>query len=165
MLALLASLLTSLAAGPSASMTCADQPASCDARWGEAAGPDVDDPTGYATPVEVDCPAPVAIGQMFSESCDGAPPDLWYRVSRFPDDGPAGTVAAGHRPRNPEALASASGLPPADSAHIPLASGQPLALAAGLPAVALGCDRTDFPRSTKAAPARWLTPPERPPRG
>ncbi len=63
MFALAFTFAAALAAMPSASVTCADGPASCDGSWAApvafTAGDESDDgPHEYATPAEVDCPEP-----------------------------------------------------------------------------------------------------------
>jgi hypothetical protein len=156
--------LTGLAATPSASVTCATEPASCDAAWLVVAAQDADEgPSDYATPAEVDCQLTVtaAVGQMFSEACDGSAPDLWYRVSREPAD-PAGSLAAARRGHGGSAPSSC-GAPPSPSRHVTPPDVQPLALTT-LPVLGLDSAPTDLPRDAQAPPGRTLAPPDRPPR-
>ena len=100
MLSLLATLLVSapLMAAPSASVTCADGPASCDAAWVFMGAPDADrdEPRDYATPAEVECPTPATGEDALGECAYEGPLDLWYRMSRFaePDPGAVGTAPA-----------------------------------------------------------------------
>ena len=100
MLSLLATLLASasLPAAPSASVTCADGPASCDAAWVFMGAPDADrdEPRDYATPAEVECPTPATGEAELGECADEGPFNLWYRMSRFaePDPGGVGTAPA-----------------------------------------------------------------------
>jgi hypothetical protein len=162
MLALLASMLISLPATPSASVSCPDWPASCDGAWVlRTAGTD-DGPRDYATPAEVECPT-VALGPMLSDECDQAPPDLWYRVSRFPDGGPAGTLAAARRPTG-DRVASSCGTPPSAPTRAVTPDAQPIALVAVPVFVATG-DAVDLPTDAQAPAGRALVPPDRPPRG
>jgi hypothetical protein len=173
MLALAVTFATALAAAPSASVTCADGPASCDSAWAAptafaADRQDEDDgadpgPPEYATPVEIDCsePAPAAAA-LASGECDEAPVAFWYRVSRYPESElPAGhlTPASPHRARG--AASVAGGAP--DVGQITRVTVQPVALAATtamLPAVTRRLEDTH----TQALPARALAPPDRPPR-
>jgi len=99
MLSLLVTLLASapLPAAPSASITCADGPASCDSAWVVMGAPaaDRDEPRDYATPAEVECPTPAGDADL-GECADEGPFDLWYRMSRFaqPDPGGVGSAPA-----------------------------------------------------------------------
>jgi hypothetical protein len=162
MFALVASMLMSLPAMPSASVTCADQPASCDANWVVvAAGDDEQRPRDYATPAEIECPTPAPTGPMLSGECDQAPPDLWYRVSRVPI-GPAGTLTAEQR-RAADDLASSFTAPPATPKRAATPDAQPLALVA-VPALTAGDAGAELPIDTQAPPGRCLVPPDRPPR-
>src|SRR5580765_5324731 len=132
MLAFLASLvLSALPATPSASVTCVDGPASWDGASVPAALAVADDgPRDYATPAEVDCPTPPP-GLAAAPECDVTPPpDLWYRVSQFPESERTGsTLTVGHRARGGRA-ASSCGAPPSDSGHLAPPHAQPLALTA-----------------------------------
>jgi hypothetical protein len=170
----LAYALIAPAAMPSASVTCAGWPASCDGTWATAADDgtadarddqDNDGPREYATPVEVDCPTPPeAPAAIASGECEEPPAlDLWYRVSRSPDSElPAGSLApAPRRARGGRGL-TAGGAP--DPGHLSAPDVQPLALVA-LPGLvpATGRDFADVTR--REIPARALAPPDRPPRG
>jgi hypothetical protein len=163
MLALLASMILSLPAMPSASVTCADQPASCDGAWIARAPVAVEnEPRDYATPAEIECPTPPPPSPLLSGDCDQAPPDLWYRVSRVPT-GPAGTLAAERR-QNASRLASSFTAPPARPEHAATPDAQPIALVA-VPVLAAGGAVADFPIDAQAPPGGCLVPPDRPPRG
>ena len=102
MLSLLATLLVSapLMAAPSASVTCADGPASCDAAWVFMGAPDADrdEPRDYATPAEVECPTPATGEDELGECAYEGPLDLWYRMSRFAEPE---SRRRGHRSRAP----------------------------------------------------------------
>src|SRR6266540_5481558 len=163
MLSLLASMLLSLPAMPSASVTCADGPASCGGAWVELDTAVTDDveSDGYATPAEVDCRMPAAIGQIFSDACDQSPPDLWYRVSREPDAGPAGTLSAARRQTASRATASCGGVPADPRAAWAPSDAQPVALVA-LPTFAAHTVAADSSPDTKHGPARHLVPLDRP---
>ena len=103
MLSLLATLLASasLPAAPSASITCADGPASCDSAWVVMGAPDAerDEPRDYATPAEVECPTPAGkaeLGECADEGPEGPIDSSGTRMSRFaqPDPGGVGTAPA-----------------------------------------------------------------------
>jgi hypothetical protein len=168
MLGLVLSLMVSAASAmPSAGVTCPDEPETCDgAAVALAASPSKDadadnGPRDYATPAEIDCPAP-GDGPIASSECDGAPVDLWYRVSRSPDsERPTGSLAPARRAR--ASHASSCGGRPADPAQLTAPDVQPLALFARHDVVATGA-RSPFLRDTRARPSRTLTPPDRPPR-
>ena len=169
MFALLASALLSLPTVPSsASVTCADRPASCDGAWGFRAAPTTGDdaagPRDYATPAEIECPTPApSAGPMLSGECDQTPPDLWYRVSRVPTGGPAGALALDRR-SSPIGFASSCGAPPATPQHAATPDAQPLALVA-VPVLLADDAGIDFLFDAQAPPGRCLVPPDRPPRG
>jgi hypothetical protein len=148
---------------PSASVTCADQPASCDSAWvvRVPAPPSDDEARDYATPAEIECPTPVPAGPMLSGDCDATPPDLWYRVSRVPI-GPAGTLTAEQR-RAADDLASSFTAPPATPKRAATPDAQPLALVA-IPALTAGDAGAELPIDAQAPPGRCLVPPDRPPR-
>jgi hypothetical protein len=138
MLALVASLLVSVAPTfPSASVTCPDGPASCDAGMVAmmALAAPVEDaveaPRQYATPAVIDCRTPVrlAVLQTLVGECDGMPRDASYRVSRYPEsEQGAGTMVPASRGRRPSS-AACDGLPPAGG-DLTVSPGQPVALCA-----------------------------------
>lgn len=160
---------TALAAAPSASVTCADGPASCDSAWAApvafVAQHDAGDlPTEYATPAEVDCPEPPQPPAVLaSGECSEAPAgNLWYRVSRYPEsESPAGRLAPGSSRRAHGAKTVSGGLP--DAGQISKLTIQPIALTA-LPALFPAVSRRLEDPRAQALPARALAPPDRPPR-
>ncbi|HLK91905.1 MAG TPA: hypothetical protein VKZ18_18580 [Polyangia bacterium] len=172
----LALAVTSSPAMPSASVTCAGWPASCDGAWGDsdnsnttAAGADdapadADAPREYATPVEVDCPTPPEPAPVATGECSEPPIlNLWYRVSRSPDsEAPTGSLAPAPRRARAVHLVSAGGAPD-PGVHLSAPDFQPLALVA-LPGLVPAGDRDLHDVSTRAVPARALAPPDRPPR-
>jgi hypothetical protein len=166
---------TALAAAPSASVTCADGPASCDAAWAApvafaADSQDDDDggPAEYATPAEVDCPEPPQPPALTpSGECSEAPAValnfFWYRVSRYPESElPAGRLAPTSGSRRAHAAKTIRGGLP-DAGQITKLTVQPIALTA-LPALFPAASRRLDDTSTQALPARALAPPDRPPR-
>jgi hypothetical protein len=164
---------TALAAAPSASVTCADGPASCDSAWAAQvafapdSGEDDDAPPEYATPVEIDCPEP-AQPPAFSASgeCSEAPTvalNFWYRVSRDPQSElPAGRLAPSSSSRRAHAARTVTGGLP-DFGQITKLTVQPIALTA-LPALFPAASRRLEDTRAQALPARALAPPDRPPR-
>lgn len=168
MLALAFTFAAALAAPPSASVTCADGPASCDSSWAAptAFAPDgapSEGPREYATPAEVDCPEPPQPPVVLaSGECSETPPDFWYRVSRYPESElPAGRMAptSGRRARSGKAVTG--GVP--DAGQLTKSTVQPVALtatAAPFPAVIRRLEDT----RAQALPSRALAPPDRPPR-
>jgi hypothetical protein len=168
MLGFVLSLVVSAASAmPSAEVTCPDEPETCDGAAIAAAMParketDDDGPRDYATPVEVDCPAP-GDGPIASGECDAAPLDLWYRVSRLPDnERPNGSLAPSPR-RARTGRGSSCGGGPLDPGHLTAPDVQPVALFA-LPGSAPAGARSLVFRDTQALPLRALAPPDRPPR-
>ncbi|HZL20915.1 MAG TPA: hypothetical protein VFG23_24490 [Polyangia bacterium] len=156
---------------PSAAVSCPGWPATCDgaalplaASTGDGDEGDGAGPREYATPAEIDCPTPpVANGPIASGECDGAPLDLWYRVSRLPDsERPAGSLMPMPR-RSRAAHGSASGGRPADPGQLSAPDLKPAVLFAPHDFVAT-VGRGLFVRSTDALPARVVAPPDRPPR-
>jgi hypothetical protein len=120
MLGLVVSLLASaVPALPSASLTCPDGPASCDAATVAAVAPapaPVETPRVYATPAVIDCrgTAVPAVLQTLVGECDGVPRDASYRVSRFPENEDSGlAMSPARQARDPRPGASCNGLPPA----------------------------------------------------
>jgi hypothetical protein len=167
MLGLVLSLVVSAApAMPSAGVTCPEGPATCDGAWvavaAAASTPVSEGPRDYATPAEVDCPAP-GDGPIAGGECENVPLDLWYRVSRLPDsERPNGALAP--EPRHARtARGSSCNSVPADPARVAAPDVQPLALFA-LPHVAPALERALPPQRARALPARGLAPPDRPPR-
>ena len=174
-LALTPAMPSAASAMPSASVTCPGWPASCDGAWGamavdaSAATPADDDgndgPRDYATPAEIDCPAPPeAPAQPFvaSGECSEPPLNLWYRVSRFPDSElPTGSLVPAPRRAQSNRGVSSGGAP--DVAHWSAPDLQPLALFA-LPGLVPTGARNHSDVSSRTIPARALAPPDRPPR-
>ncbi len=168
MLGFVAPLLVSAATVmPSASVTCAESPASCDAAWPTALAEGADEgPRDYATPAEVDCPSPID-GPMAANECDPVAPvplDAWYRVSRFPEsERPAGAWApAPRRARAFKPAAFTGGLP--DAGHWSRPDVQPVALSATLPTRTAPSRRAVFFSTAQEILARVIAPPDRPPR-
>lgn len=169
MISLLVSLLVSASPATSAfagSVTCPDDPASCDATWVERVRPIDEGPREYATPAEVDCPAPALAADSGAPAAVGecdAPPDLWYRASRLAD-GPfrkdGGLLPAKHR-RDTRTASSFD--PPREPAHLTAPELQPLALFA-LPSLSPEDRPAKTATSEEKLPRRALAPPDRPPR-
>jgi hypothetical protein len=158
---------TALPAAPSASVTCADGPASCDSAWpstpSTTTATDDDGPREYATPVEIDCPAPPQPPAVAaSGECSEPPVNLWFRVSRFPESElPAGRLSPGTARRAHGANVVTGGLP--DVGFLQKLNIQPIALHA-LPALYPTASRRRDEGRTQILPARALAPPDRPPR-
>jgi hypothetical protein len=156
---------------PSASVTCPGWPASCDAAWGAMAadapsGDAADDgPRDYATPAEIDCPAPPeapAQPSVATGECSEPPLNLWYRVSRFPDSElPTGSLVPAPRRARSNRGVSSNGA--SDVGHWSAPDLQPLALFA-LPGLVPTGVRNHSDISSRTIPARALAPPDRPPR-
>ena len=166
MLSLLATLLVSasLPAAPSASITCADGPASCDAAWvvmGAPAPADRDEPRDYATPAEVECPTPAGKAEL-GECADEGPLDLWYRMSRFAEPDPGGVGTAPAR-RSVTKITGSSYGAPHDASSRPGPDAPQVALFA-LPALPPADGVPDFSSDARGPTARPIAPPERPPR-
>jgi hypothetical protein len=174
MLGLVLSLVVSTASAmPSAAVTCPGWPATCDGAAVPPVAPseagdehsddrDADGHPEYATPAEIDCPAPLAAnGPIASGECDGAPLDLWYRVSRLPEsERPAGSLMPTSR-RSRAAHGSASGGGPADPGQLSAPSNRRRSSRC----------TTSWPRSavvsssdrrTRSPPAWWRRPIARP---
>ena len=169
MLALAFTFAATALAAPSASVTCADGPASCDGAWpapvafaADAANDDDDGPREYATPAEVDCPEPPqAAPVLASGECSETPAAFWYRVSRYAESElPTGRLAPSTR-RAHNAGAVAGGLP--DVGHFTKLTTQPMALVA-LPALFPAASRRFDHTWAQGLPTRALAPPDRPPR-
>lgn len=161
---------TALAAAPSASVTCADGPASCDSAWAApvafVAGSDSEGPREYATPAEIDCPeppqAPALPVVLASGECSEAPLDLWYRVSRYPESElPAGRMAPTSARRARGAKTVTGGVP--DAGQLTKSTVQPIALTAMTALIPAVTRRLEDTRA-QDLPARALAPPDRPPR-
>jgi hypothetical protein len=165
MLSLLATLLASasLPAAPSASVTCADGPASCDAAWVFMAPPAVDpaEPRDYATPAEVECPTPAGDADL-GECANDGPFDLWYRMSRFAEPDPGGVGTAPAR-RSVIKISSSSYGAPHDANPRTAPDAPQLALFA-VPALPPTDGALDFSTDARGPTARPIAPPERPPR-
>jgi len=153
----------------SASVTCADGPASCDAAavWLAPLAADGDDDAPlYATPAVVDCPAPAvpAVLQTLVGECDGTPLDFAYRASRYPESEQArGSLAPGKQGRERHSgIAACDRVPPA-GAVLTLSPVQPVALFA-LPALVLATRDAPPPAHVFTLVFRATDPPERPPR-
>jgi hypothetical protein len=159
---------TALAAVPSASVTCADGPASCDGAWAAPvafvadADTTTDGPREYATPAEVDCPEPPQPPAVLaSGECSETPAAFWYRVSRYAEsEQPAGRLAPSSR-RAHGSRVVADGVP--DLASITKLMTQPMALVA-LPALFPAVSRRLDDTCAQVLPWRALAPPDRPPR-
>jgi hypothetical protein len=179
MLGLVISVLVSAAPGgmPSAGVSCADGPASCDAAWGAVADDsdaDADADAGdgtlaardYATPAVIECPSPVvpAVLQVMFGECDGTPRDAWYRVSRYPEsEQGAGAFVTRGRERVRTSISTCSGLPPEGSDLLtPTGSPQPLATVA-LPDLLPPTAGWSATGAAIQVPTRTLDPPDRPP--
>jgi hypothetical protein len=160
MVGVLVALVLSQPAMPSASVTCPNEPASCDAAWIVAAADAPEGPRDYATPAEVDCEAPVAAGQELATECETSSLDFWYRVSRLPDRD-AGSLVPTRHPRGSR-VTPACGVPP-DHGQPSAPQLQPLALFA-VPTLMPIDVSADLPAETRRLPARVLAPPDRPPR-
>jgi hypothetical protein len=167
MLSLLATLLASasLPAVPSASVTCADGPASCDAAWVFMAPPAVDgggdEPRDYATPAEVECPTPAGDAAL-GECADEGPFDLWYRMSRFAEPDPGGVGTAPAR-RSTTKIANAAYGAPHDVPPRTAPDAPQMALFA-VPALPPTDGAPEFSTDARGPAARPIAPPERPPR-
>ncbi|HXU63673.1 MAG TPA: hypothetical protein VN962_18375 [Polyangia bacterium] len=164
---------TALAGAPSASVTCADGPASCDSAWAApfafaADRGDDEAPAEYATPAEVDCPEPPQPPALTpSGECSEAPAVALnffrYRVSRYPESElPAGRLAPMSGSRRAHAAPTLTRGAP-DAAPMTRLTLQPMALTA-LPALFPAAARRLEDTRAQALPARALAPPDRPPR-
>jgi hypothetical protein len=158
MVGVIVALVLSQPAMPSASVTCPDEPASCDAAWA-ATAPDDARPRDYATPVEVDCEDSTADEAVTTE-CELTSLDFWYRVSRTPDRD-SGTLVAARHGRGSR-VTPACGAPP-DRGQPSAPQLQPLALFA-VPTLMPIEAPADLRAETRRLPQRGLAPPDRPPR-
>jgi len=162
-------LVSAMPARASASVTCPDEPATCDGAALRAAADDgdaVELPRRYATPAVVDCrlPAVPAVMQTLVGECDGTPRDTYYRASRDPESEQGGrTLVSAPQNRDPRlSLSACHGVPP-EGVDLPLSPAQPLALFA-LPDLVLAAGEARPPAHTFLLPSRTTDPPERPPR-
>jgi hypothetical protein len=158
MVGVLVALVLSQPAMPSASVTCPEEPASCDAAWVAPAA--ADGPRDYATPAEVDCEDPTADGEPVATECELTSLDFWYRVSRLPDRD-SGTLVAARHGRSSR-LTPACGTPP-DRGQVSASQLQPLALFA-VPTLMPIQAPADLRAETRQLRQRGLAPPDRPPR-
>jgi hypothetical protein len=165
MLSLLATLLASasLPAVPSASVTCADGPASCDAAWVFMAPPAADrgEPRDYATPAEVECPTSSGSAEL-GECANEGPFDLWYRMSRFAEPDPGGVGTAPARRSVTKIVSSSYGAP--HDANPRTAPDAPQLALFAVPALPPTDGVPDFSTDARGPAARPIAPPERPPR-
>lgn len=153
---------TALFAVPSASVTCADGPASCDSAWAPAPAAADEAPREYATPAQVDCPVPPPPPTLLaSGECSEPPLNLWYRVSRSAESElPTGRLAPAARRAHPTRTV-AGDLP--DVGQLSKLTVQPMALPA-LPALFPTATRRVDDMRAQLLPLRTLAPPDRPPR-
>jgi hypothetical protein len=170
MIGLLLSLFVSLTAPPSASVTCPEWPASCDAAAvGMAADADsgesvVADAPRYATPAVIDCRTtvvPAVLATLVGE-CDGMPRDASYRVSRYPESEQSGGTLTPATPRERRHVTSCDGVP-ADGGDLTVSPAQPAALYASPPFV-LAAGRAAPPGLSLTLPFRTRDRLDRPPR-
>jgi hypothetical protein len=164
MVGVILALVLSQSAVPSASVTCPDEPASCDSA---AVGADLlaaqaQGPRDYATPAEIDCEDPDAglAKEALATACDEVSLDFWYRVSRLPD-GESGSLVPLRHQRGSRVISSA-GVPP-ERAQLSVPQMQPLALFA-VPTLLPIEAQADRSAEALFLPARALAPPDRPPR-
>ena len=100
-----------------------------------------DEPAVYATPAQVNCPAPGALAQpaggeastfeLRAASGDCSPPALvfHYRVSRLPEsERPTGALRPQRPRRNSRPVAACTGLPPEHGLMLSSLSSQPIAM-------------------------------------
>jgi len=167
MVGVILALVISQSAVPSASVTCPDEPASCDSAAVGAAllAAQAEGPRDYATPAEIDCEDPtVDVGlakEALATACDEVSLDFWYRVSRLPD-GESGSLVPLRHQRGSRVTSSA-GAPP-ERAQLSVPQTQPLALFAAVPTLLPIEAQTDWSAEALLLPARALAPPDRPPR-
>ncbi len=123
----------------------------------------------YATPVEVDCPAPagttaVEDGQPAVGTCTIPVLDFHYRVSRLPEsERPAGAFQP-QRARRTTRGASCTGLPPERGTQLSIGVLQPAAIYATWELIPPASQASGL-GSTVDGPSRALEPLDRPPRG
>jgi hypothetical protein len=157
---ILAALALAQPALPSASVTCPDEPASCDSA--AVLMVEAPAPRDYATPAEVDCedPGVDGAGEELATACDEVSLDFWYRVSRLPD-GESGSLVPVRHVRGSR-IGSSCGVPP-ERGQISTPQMQPLALFA-VPILMPVEAQADRSPEARRLPARVLAPPDRPPR-
>jgi len=166
MVGVILALVISQSAVPSASVTCPDEPASCDSADVGAAllAAQAQGPRDYATPAEIDCEDPsLDVGvakEALATACDEVSLDFWYRVSRLPD-GESGSLVPLRHQRGSRVTSSA-GAPP-ERAQLSVPQMQPLALFA-VPTLLPIEAQADRSAEALFLPARALAPPDRPPR-
>jgi hypothetical protein len=166
MVGVILALVLSQSTIPSASVTCPDEPASCDGAAIGAAllAAQAPGPRDYATPAEIDCEDPALDAALAKEdlatACDEVSLDFWYRVSRLPDGESSSLVPLRHQ-RGSRAMSSC-GVPP-ERAQISAPQNQPLALFA-VPTLLPIEAQADWSTEALFLPARALAPPDRPPR-
>ena len=115
-----------------------------------------------ASPVAAStCPQPAPVTDV-GECDDAAPPDLWYRMSRFADSEPGGLAAAPSRRQQTNRNVSSCDAPPVP-AQLSAPQAPPAALFAVPGLVPLHLP-SHFDADARDLPARALAPPERPPR-
>ena len=134
----------------------------------------------YATPAEVDCPAPAGLrgsnhqgvdappaaddGQVAVGACSLPVLDFRYRVSRLPEsERPSGAFQP-QRGRRTTRTASCTGLPPERGTQLSTGSFQPAAMYAALELIPPPSGDTR-PVGTAERSSRVVEPLDRPPRG
>jgi hypothetical protein len=145
---------------PAAGMTCVEGPASCDLAPLVLAEPRQREE--LATPTVIDCQSPVvpiALSTLVGECIDTIY-DASYRVSRDPDSERSQSLSPG-RDRRRVGVAC-DGLPQR-LPGLPLSDAQPVALFA-TPGERLVAVTKREPAPAPSLPARFLDPPDRPPR-
>jgi hypothetical protein len=166
MVGVILALVLSHSTMPSASVTCPDEPASCDSAIVGAAllAAQVPAARDFATPAEIDCEDPAldmdVAKDALATACDEVSLDFWYRVSRLPD-GESGSLVPLRHQRGSR-VTSSCGVP-ADRGQISVPQTQPLALFA-VPTLLPIEAEADWSAEALFLPARALAPPDRPPR-
>lgn len=156
-----------------------------------AGGPACDAPVAadvgdsvYATPAEIDCPAPAGAhrltdgtidgtsaaqgqavddGQPASGACSLPVLDFRYRVSRLPEsERPSGAFQP-QRARRNQRTAACTGLPPERGTQLSNGLAQPAAIYAALQLIPPPSEGTD-PRASAGRVTRVLEPLDKPPR-
>ena len=150
-------------------------------------GPACEVPTGperpenvYATPAQVDCPAPAGLrvpnhlvaegppadddGQIAVGACSLPVLDFRYRVSRLPESERPNGAFQPQRGRRTTRTASCTGLPPERGTQLSTGSFQPAAMYAALELIPPSSGSTR-PVGTAERSSRVVEPLDRPPRG